>query len=184
MVGVWGGEKVVVDVHVVDAIVPGVVPDLTPDIPVVVENDGIGNGQESVFQAEAGSAFVIVAVTRANGIREAQEPPANTKGTERTGAPTAFDALAVVDQDGVTLTDEKIAEKYWESEFPRTHREEDDEDYSSDVLPDKFKYADTDDDGKISAAEITTLVHNFVEGKSKASKKEIKKIIDYYFSKD
>ena len=88
----------------------------------------------------------------------------------------------LADENGVTLTDEKIAEKYWESKLLGWEKSEEKIEYISGVLPDQFKYADTNNDGHISVTEINVVIFNFFEAGSKIKQEDIKNLIEYYFS--
>ena len=70
---IYSGQEVVVNIHPADAVVPGIIPYLAPDIPVVVKDDRVRESEETGFQTKARSALVVVAVTRAHGIAEAQQ---------------------------------------------------------------------------------------------------------------
>ena len=99
---IWRGEVVAAHVHPVGAVVPSVVPSLAPYVAIVVEKEGIGDGQESRLVSKTAGAGVIVPIPGADAVGGGEHAFAEANRADEAGgvggAPAGFEALAAVHQ--------------------------------------------------------------------------------------
>tara|TARA_Y100000589_G_scaffold246893_1_gene234694 strand:- start:4554 stop:5837 length:1284 start_codon:yes stop_codon:yes gene_type:complete len=107
---------------------------------------------------------------------------------------------AIVDENGVTLTDEQIAlreamkdsieveRRVFKTEDLSEEETEELKEYYEQQniqvtsnIPDKFKPVDTDNDGYISAKEVTNAIDAFFEGTLDLTVTELHELVDFYF---
>ncbi len=109
---------------------------------------------------------------------------------------------AMVNSDGVTITDDMLAQMNSQKDSVKTERrvfkaedlsktEMDDilkdyEKYNSATptavaIPEKYKALDIDKDNYISAKEVTNAIDMFFEGENKLTAKDLHQLIDFYF---
>jgi len=128
--------------------------------------------------------------------------------TDKDGVPDYLDkepstlAGAVVNAEGVTITDEMIAAQVSEKDSVKTERrvfkaddlskEEMDaimKDYEAAskasatvvTIPEKYKALDLDKDNYISAKEVTNAIDMFFDGENNLTAKDLHQLIDFYF---
>jgi len=96
---------------------------------------------------------------------------------------------ALVTEEGITLTDKMIEEKYIAdslavrasvTEYVR--RIDENDPLIKKGLPERYKKVDLDQNGIISDKEISKAIDEFLSGKSTFDTNEFYKLVDYYFS--
>ena len=112
-------------------------------------------------------------------------------------------AGSLVTKDGITLTDEMIAQEalmrdsvvteyrvFRAEDLSKNDLEEIQEQYEASnkgaavqgvVIPEKFQGLDSDKDNYISAKEVTNAIDGFFEGENDLSAKDLNILIDFYF---
>ncbi len=94
---------------------------------------------------------------------------------------------AMVDNMGVTVTEEIIAQKKkeWEDAISDKAQlvvvKESSGNELGKAIPDEFKVADTNGDGKIQAEEITKVIDGFFSGENNFTVEKINRLIDFFF---
>ena len=128
------------------------------------------------------------------------------KDDDKDGVPNYLDKEpntvqgAIVDENGVTLTDEQIALReamkdsieverriFKTEDLSKEETEELKEYYEqqniqvTSNIPDKYKPVDTNNDGYISAKEVTNAIDAFFEGTIDLTVTELHELVDFYF---
>jgi hypothetical protein len=94
---------------------------------------------------------------------------------------------ALVNEDGVTLTEEMMEERYVRDSLAaapvaREYVRRIDVETAQKGIPPQYRGVDTDQNGVISAKEISDAIDLFLAGKSSFDTNQFYRLIDYYFS--